>query len=93
MAEARLAGRREAQVVDLRLRQTESREREDRLARLVAARSDLSVAPGATSVLESVRIERLERELSEVLSYQRAILRSKGWQMVQFARRLVGRAW
>ena len=94
LADARLAGRREAQLLDLRLRQREAREREDRLGRLVAERSDLSMAPATRgSIVDSVRIERLERELSEVTSYQSAILRSKGWKMVQSVRRLFGRAW
>lgn len=93
LAKARETGRREADALDLRLRCVEGREREDRLTRLVAERSDLSVAPLRSSLLEAERVERLERELGQVLMYQRAILRSRGWRLAQAARRLIGRAW
>jgi hypothetical protein len=94
LAEARRGGRREAESVDLRLRRMEAREREDRLVRLVAERSDLSTVPTHSGLLECTRIERLERELGEVSAYQKAIIHSKGWRLAQLARRLLGRrAW
>lgn len=86
----------EATAFDLRLRALESREREDRLTRLVAERPDLAAFPALPlppTGADGVEVERLRREVMLLAEYQQAVLRSKGWKLVQVLRRPFGRAW
>lgn len=95
--EAKNCGELEAKAFDLRLRALESREREDRLTRLVAERPDLASAPdlpfAGTVGADSAEVGRLRREVALLAEYQQAVLRSKGWKLVQTLRRPFGRAW
>ena len=91
--EAEDCGELEARAFDLRLRALESRERENRLTRLVAERPDLSATPALSHGGESPEVERLRREVGLLAEYHQALLRSKGWRFVQTLRRPFGRAW
>jgi hypothetical protein len=87
-------GELEAQAFDLRLRALESRDREDRLTRLVAERPDLSSFPASPpGGADVAQVERLQREVAMLAEYQHAIARSKGWRLLQALRRPFGRAW
>jgi hypothetical protein len=87
-------GELEAQAFDLRLRELESREREDRLIRLVAERPDLAAFPAQPVVrADAAEMEQLGRQVELLASYQRAVVNSKGWRFVQILRRPFGRAW
>ena len=93
LTQARRHGRVEAQAFDLRLRSREGREREERLARLAADRTDLSAVGGHASQGDSVLVDRLQREVAQLAYFQRAVIRSRGWRFVQMLRRPFGRAW
>jgi hypothetical protein len=87
-------GKLEAEAYHLRLRRLESREREDRLSRLVAERPDLAATPMPPSTgSDSALVERLQREVALLAEYQRAVVHSRGWRFVQLLRRPFGRAW
>jgi|SRR5215212_6863 len=86
-------GELEANAFDSRLRELESREREDRLTRLVAERPDLAATPALSHGAHSPEVERLRREVGLLADYHQAVLRSKGWRLVQALRRPFGRAW
>jgi hypothetical protein len=92
---AERCGKLEAGAFDLRLRELESREREDRLTRLVAERPDLAVVPASPTVLgaDAVELEQLRRQVTLLAEYQHAVVNSRGWRVVQILRRLLGRAW
>ncbi|MFL6198291.1 MAG: hypothetical protein ACJ76J_03860 [Thermoanaerobaculia bacterium] len=91
--EAEKCGELEARAFELRLRQLESREREDRLTRLVAERPDLAASPAAPAAPSVSEIERLQREVTLLADFQQAVLRSKGWRAVQLLRRPFRRSW
>ncbi len=91
--EANDCGELEARAFDLRLRAFESREREDRLTRLVAERPDLAAVPPLPPSGADAEVERLRREVALLAEYQHAVVRSKGWRFVQALRRPLGRAW
>ena len=92
--EAEDCGELEARAFDLRLRALESREREDRLTRLVAERPDLAATPALShGGANHPEVERLRREIGLLAEYHQALLRSKGWRLVQTLRRPFGRAW
>jgi hypothetical protein len=92
--EAERCGELEAKAFDSRLRELESREREDRLTRLVAERPDLSAFPTAPSGgADSSQVERLQREVALLADYHQAVARSRGWRLLQVLRRPFGRAW
>ncbi|HWM90325.1 MAG TPA: hypothetical protein VN493_06120 [Thermoanaerobaculia bacterium] len=92
--EAQRCGQLEAKAFDMRLRELESRERVDRLTRLVAERPDLAAAPApAPAGADSAQVDRLQRQVALLADYQQAVLRSKGWRAVQLLRRPFGRAW
>ena len=95
MTEERHTGRMEAEAFDLRLRASESREREDRLTRLVAERPDLSAAPMplAVAVGDPGIVGRLQREVALLAEFHNAVVHSKGWRLLQVLRRPFGRAW
>lgn len=92
--EARRLGELEARAFDLRLRRLESRDREDRLTRLVAERPDLAATPAPLpGGVDAAQVERLRREVALLAEFQGALLRSKGWKLLQMVRRPFGRAW
>ncbi len=92
--EAEDCGELEARAFDLRLRALEGREREDRLTRLVAERPDLAAIPTLSHAgAHNPEVERLRREVGLLADYHQALLRSKGWRLVQALRRPLGRAW
>ena len=93
MIEARHQGRIEAEAFDLRLRVIEAQEREDRLTRLVAERSDLSAVGTPIGQGDTGTIERLQRDVELLAAFQRSVVRSKGWRLIQMVRRVLGRAW
>jgi len=92
--EAERCGELEAKAFDLRLRELESREREDRLTRLVAERPDLAAVPAMPlGGADVAQVERLQREVAMLAEYQHAVARSRGWRLLQALRRPFGRAW
>jgi hypothetical protein len=93
ITEAKHSGELDARAFDLHLRDLESREREDRLTRLVAERPDLTAAPEAPTWPAAAQVDQLHRQVALLTEYQRAVVRSRGWRVVQFLRRLLGRAW
>ena len=91
LAAARLRGQREAEAFDLRLREEETREREERLAAL-------DRAAGGAEDHEAERVSpgevwRLRQEVKQLTEFRRAVLGSRSWSVIQRLRRLVGRAW
>ena len=87
-------GELEARAFDSRLRELESREREDRLTRLVAERPDLSSFPASPpGGADPGQMDRLQREVAMLAEYQLAVARSRGWRLLQVLRRPFGRAW
>ncbi len=93
IASAQRCGEVEAEAFDLRLRELESREREARLAVLVAERSDLSAAPAPAPHGDVYTLAQLQRQVEELAAFNRAVLGSRGWRFVQLLRRPFGRAW
>jgi len=92
--EAERCGRLEAEAYHSQLRRLESREREDRLTRLVAERPDLAASPMPPHPGgEAAHVERLQRDVALLAEYQRAVIHSKGWRFLQLLRRPLGRAW
>jgi hypothetical protein len=92
MALARQAGRLAAELFDRELRQIEQAEREERLGRLAweaggeAAGEPLTPATAASEW-------RLQQDLARLAAFHRAVLGSRAWRVVQWARRPFGRAW
>lgn len=87
-------GELEAKAFDSRLRELESRERADRLTRLVAERPDLAAFPAQPpGGADAAQVERLQREVALLADYHHAVARSKGWRLLQVLRRPFGRAW
>jgi hypothetical protein len=91
LATARNAGRLEAEAFDRALREAEAREREELLGRLASRTGGSREAfepPGTTySVL------RLQQDVARLATFHQAVLRSRAWRVVQWARRPFGRAW
>lgn len=88
---ARRLGRQEASAFDTALIARERQEREDRLTR-IALIGDEPVEP-VWRVSSSDHALRLERQVEQLQAFHQAVLTSRGWRMLQTARRLVGRAW
>ena len=91
-AAARRRGRLAAEAFDRQLREVESRERQELLARQ-RQWSGLDPGPpvGGTASADTVR--RLQAEVESLAAFRDAVVRSKAWQAIQMLRRLVGRAW
>jgi hypothetical protein len=83
---ARRLGEAEAEVLDLDLKLQESLTRE---SRLLESMMELQES------LEHVRRSELEirAQLDRYSAFHRDVERSFGWRMLQFLRRLLGRAW
>jgi hypothetical protein len=88
LALARQAGRLEAEAFDGALRQAEQREREELLGHL-AWGADVAGPPPAAA--ESVW--RLQQDVARLSAFHQAVLGSRAWRVVQWARRPLGRAW
>jgi hypothetical protein len=88
---AREAGRRDAEAFEASLRQLEGDEREQRLA--VLAWQPSTTASRTMAAEDSLRVVQLEARVSELTAYVRAVNNSVPWRLVQWFRRLLGRAW
>jgi uncharacterized protein involved in type VI secretion and phage assembly len=88
---ARELGRRDAETFALRLERQEQQERETRLARLAwrPRRREEEWADGEASL----RVVQLEGRIHELNSYVQAVESSTPWRVIQWVRRLFGRAW
>jgi hypothetical protein len=95
LALAREAGRLEAEAFDRALREAEAREREERLGRLVwgAAGEGYREAAGADAAAAAETVWRLQQDVARLAAFHRAVLRSRAWRLIQWARRPFGRAW
>jgi hypothetical protein len=90
LALARRAGRLAAETFDARLREVEEREREELIRRRYWSAGE-TYHSGLTSSPHS--LWRLQQDVTRLASFHQAVLRSRAWRVVQWARRLVGRAW
>lgn len=93
IASAAQRGEEEARALDLRLRATERRERAARLGLLAGSGSDVPALSAAPPSADSYTVEQLRRQVAELAEFQRAVLRSKGWRLLQSLRRPFGRSW
>ncbi len=91
LALARRLGREQGESFDLRLRDIESRQREERLAE--AAWRPRSAREAWDDEDASLKVVQLESRLSELSTYVRAVDESLPWRMIQSVRRMMGRAW
>ena len=86
IAQARHLGQLEGERYDAELRERERAAiaaRRDRLAGEVTADPGIGAAEGS----------RLQRQVEDLASFQGAVLRSRGWRLLQLLRRPFGRAW
>jgi hypothetical protein len=90
LAEARRLGRLEGERFDARLRRRERQERDDRLTRLAWTVEDGGDAPEPPAA--SGEVWRLRRDVERLAAFHDAVVRSRGWRLVQVLRRLFGRA-
>lgn len=88
---ARERGRREAEDFVLGLERREQQERETRLARLAwkPRRRDEDWADEEAGL----RVVQLEARIHELNRYVQAVESSTPWRVIQWVRRLFGRAW
>ena len=91
--DSRTLGRMEAQRFEAALRAQESREREDRLARLAWSSEDLGNVLSTGGGESSAVVRRLQQDVERLAGFHHAVLHSKAWRMIQRMRRVVGRAW
>jgi hypothetical protein len=92
LTDLRLLGRLEAESFDAALRERERREREERLTRL-AAGDETAFEPASEAGESSGSVWRLRQEVERLAAFHRAVVHSKGWRLLQAARRLMGRSW
>ncbi len=81
-------GQLEAERYDAALREDEQSRLRERLA--VLAEDDDGEPVDAAALAELVR---LRLQVEDLASFKHAVLRSRGWQVLQLLRGLVGRAW
>ncbi len=86
------AGRGQAAAFDAVLRQTEDRERIDRLTRL-AAGAENDPWPADQGESAPTEVARLQRQVEALSQFRAAVLSSRPWRVIQAVRRLFGRAW
>jgi len=91
LATARNAGRLEAEAFDRALREAEAREREE-LLRRPAWRTD-GKAEAFRETGTNYSVSRLQQDVARLATFHQAVLRSRAWRVVQWARRPFGRAW
>jgi hypothetical protein len=90
-AHAQRVARQQAETFEQALRDRERQEREDRLTRLAwGGEESIEPQPRQDS---SEQVQHLERQVEILASFHRAVLGSRGWQILQLMRRLMGRAW
>jgi hypothetical protein len=83
------AGRAEAEAFDLRLREIEARERDERLAG--AGQQDKGRR--ATEYQPALDVGRLKARMEELVAFRNAVQESLVWRAAQSLRRMFGRAW
>jgi hypothetical protein len=94
LALAREAGRLEAEAFDRALCEAEGREREERLGRLAWEAADAGAWGDAKGMpAGSETVWRLQQDVARLAAFHQAVLRSRAWRFVQWARRPFGRAW
>ena len=98
LALPREAGRLEAEAFDRALREAEAREREERLGHLAwdaaaAAPADTAREAVAAAPVGPETVWRLQQDVARLAAFHQAVLRSRAWRFVQWARRPFGRAW
>ncbi len=88
-------GREEGEAFDRRLRETERREREDRLSRIAWGGSGLveTDPPGFAAVPTATEVLDLQREVRRLTHFHDAVQRSRAWRLAQRLRRMIGRQW
>jgi hypothetical protein len=85
--------------LDLTLCAQEQRERELRLVRFAedgeeaALAWDAGDAGDAGDLPAATEVWRLQQDVERLASFHQAVLRSRAWRLVQWARRPFGRAW
>jgi hypothetical protein len=92
----RQLGADEGEAFDLRLREHERSEREDRLSRIAWGADRIDSDDDAAPLLggqPSLGELQMERELKRLTSYYNAVENSRVWRLIQRLRRLAGRAW
>lgn len=94
LALAREAGRLEAEAFDRALREVEAREREERLGRIVwEAAGGAEAVQVERSAAAPETLWRLQQDVARLAAFHQAVLRSRSWRLLQWARRPFGRAW
>ena len=95
LALAREAGRLEAEAFDRALRESEVREREERLGRIVWEAAGGAAEPPAPDrgAPSPEPLWRLQQDVARLAAFHQAVLRSRSWRLLQWARRPFGRAW
>jgi hypothetical protein len=95
LALAREAGRLEAEAFDRTLREAEAREREERLGRIAwdSPGEGFRESTGADAAMAVETVWRLQQDVARLAAFHQAVLRSRAWRLIQWARRPFGRAW
>jgi hypothetical protein len=94
LALAREAGRLEAEAFDRALREVEAREREERLGRIVwEAAGGVEAVQVERNAAAPETVWRLQQDVARLAAFHQAVLRSRSWRLLQWARRPFGRAW
>ncbi len=88
---ARELGRKEAEAFDLQLTNLETRDREQRLAKM--AWKPRRTPESWDDEDASFKQLQLQGRIGELNDYVRAIENSVAWRAIQGVRRLIGRAW
>lgn len=91
MDEARDRGAHEARAFAARLEKEEVAEREALLSQKMGPANGRE--PPSPRSADEAMILRLKSENETLRQFRHAVVHSKGWQVLQLARRLVGRAW
>ncbi|HEV8630426.1 MAG TPA: hypothetical protein VGV61_08920 [Thermoanaerobaculia bacterium] len=86
IAEARRLGRLEAERFDDELRRREEGD-------IAVVREHLAGEAVAQVAIGSVDSSRLRRQVEDLASFHGAVMRSRGWRLLQLLRRPFGRAW
>lgn len=88
---ARRRGAQAAETFAERLERIEVAEREALISQWSClSNGGASPSPGCE---DAAMILRLKSEIEGLRQFRHAVLHSKGWRLLQLARRLVGRAW
>jgi hypothetical protein len=95
LEQARELGRLKAERLDLALREEEQRERETRFVHLAWEEGLESppAAAGGGELAGRAEVWRLQQDLERLAAFHRAVLDSRGWQLIQWVRRPFGRVW